>query len=106
MNKGDTLKKLNRFEEALQYYDIAIEKNPEQADIYNNKALTFEQLNRLEEALQYYDFAMNKANTLKNLNRLEDALLYYDYAIQKKPKVSDKLNLKSDYFTTEYHSNI
>lgn len=34
------LDKMNKFEEALEYYDFAIEKNPEESGFYNNKAIT------------------------------------------------------------------
>lgn len=33
------LKKLNRFEEALQFYDFSIQRNPENADYYLGKGL-------------------------------------------------------------------
>ena len=35
--KANTLSALHRFDEALQYYDYAIKKNPENSDIYNYK---------------------------------------------------------------------
>ncbi|CAD8213903.1 unnamed protein product [Paramecium octaurelia] len=97
--KAETLKYLNRFEEALENYDLAIQKNPEDFDYYINKAITLDEMDRFEEALEHFDLAIQKnledpdyynykAVTLDKMNRLEEALKYYDLAIQKNPEES------------------
>ena len=56
--------KLNRFEEAIQNFDHAIKKHPEDHKIFLNKgdsllllnlAITLDKLKKFEEALKCYD---------------------------------------------------
>ena len=79
-NKGNTLKELKRYDEALNHYDKAIHLKPDYAQAWNNKAITLQELKRYEEALNHYDKAIqlkpdyneawyNKGNTLKELKR-------------------------------------
>ncbi|CAD8176874.1 unnamed protein product [Paramecium octaurelia] len=51
---------MNRFEEALENYDSAMQKNPDDSHHYNGKAITLQKLNRLEEALEHQDSAIQK----------------------------------------------
>ncbi|CAD8111237.1 unnamed protein product [Paramecium primaurelia] len=51
---------MNRFEEALEYYDLAIQKNPGKAEYFNGKAIALMSMNRFEEALENYDSAIQK----------------------------------------------
>lgn len=46
---------MSRLWEALEYYDLAISKDHNNADYYNNKASVLHELNRLDEALKCYD---------------------------------------------------
>lgn len=58
---------MNRFEEALKYFDFAIEKNSEISTYYYNKgikekkinlAITLNEMKRNVEALKYFDLAI------------------------------------------------
>lgn len=46
---------MNRLEEALENFDVAIQKNPENAENYTIKALTLQKMNRFEEALKFIE---------------------------------------------------
>ncbi|CAD8184290.1 unnamed protein product [Paramecium octaurelia] len=59
-HQSDQFNKMNRFEEALENYDSAIQKNPEYSDYYTGKAITLRKMNRFEEALENYDSAIQK----------------------------------------------
>ncbi|CAD8195300.1 unnamed protein product [Paramecium octaurelia] len=100
-NLAIVLDKMNRLQEALEFYDSAIQKNPEHSDYYNNKGIviyniqanTLTKLNRLDEALENYYLAIrinpenslyynNIALTLNIRNRLEEAKKNCDIATQ------------------------
>ncbi|CAD8163051.1 unnamed protein product [Paramecium octaurelia] len=81
-----------RLREALNYYDLAIQKNPENPNSYNGKANILAKMNRLEEALNNYDLAIQKdpensshfngkAITLHKMNRFKEALINHNAAI-------------------------
>jgi len=56
--KGDILANLKCYEEAIKAYEEAIELDPDNALIWNNKGVTLQDLNRYEEALEAYDKAI------------------------------------------------
>ena len=49
-NKGNSLVKLERHEEAIECFDKAIRLNPEDYDAWHNKGSSLAQLERHEEA--------------------------------------------------------
>ena len=52
------LKFLKNYDEALQFYDKAIELNPKNSWVYNNKGNILRELERYNEAIQCYDTAI------------------------------------------------
>ena len=70
--KGNTLSILSRYEEALKFYDTAIEKYSNNSNAYSGKGNALNNLGRYEEALKYYDTAIevNPNNTYAYKNRL------------------------------------
>ncbi|MFP3206731.1 MAG: tetratricopeptide repeat protein, partial [Hydrogenobaculum sp.] len=83
-NKGDALRNLKRYEEALQCYDKAIQLEPNNALYWNNKGDALRNLKRYEEALQCYDKAIqlepnnalywnNKASVFEKLKKFNEA---------------------------------
>ena len=57
--KGDSLRLLERFDEALSCFDKAIELVDDgNAQLYNSKAISLEYLGRFDEALEFYDKAL------------------------------------------------
>jgi tetratricopeptide (TPR) repeat protein len=55
LNKANVLQDLQRYDEALQYYDKVLEIDPKDIDALYDKASVLEDLQRYDEALQYYD---------------------------------------------------
>ncbi|CAD8205596.1 unnamed protein product [Paramecium octaurelia] len=51
---------VGRFEEALKYFDVVIQKDPKVSENYNNEAMTLDKIYRFEEAVKYYDAAIQK----------------------------------------------
>jgi tetratricopeptide (TPR) repeat protein len=89
-----------RYEDAIKYYNYAIEFDPEHDSAYNNIGWALIELGRPEEALPYIDKSIeidpidaaapynNKGNALKNLERYDEALKCYDKALAIDPEVS------------------
>ena len=57
-NRGDTLKELKRFEEALASYDRALMLRPDYAEALSNRGNTLYEMKRFDEALASYDRAL------------------------------------------------
>ena len=78
-------------------FDKAIEINPKDGGVWNNKGIALDNLKRYEEAIECYDKAIeinpkdsrawyNKGAALNNLKRYEEAIECYDKAIEINPK--------------------
>jgi tetratricopeptide (TPR) repeat protein len=55
LNKANVLQDLQKYDEALQYYDKVLAIDPKDIDALYDKASVLEDLERYDEALQYYD---------------------------------------------------
>src|SRR5215472_17230424 len=99
-NRGNALRDLKRFEEALASYDRALAFKPDYAEAYSNRGNALWDLKRFEEALASYDRALafkpdyaeaysNRGNALRDLKRFEEALASYDRALALKPDYAD-----------------
>jgi eukaryotic-like serine/threonine-protein kinase len=84
-NKAYSLSNLGQLEEAITWYDRALEANPLSADAWNNKGACQHKLGRLEDAIKSFNQALslNKQNaaalrnmgtSLSALGRLREAL--------------------------------
>ncbi len=71
---------LHRSQEAVNYFDKALELNPNHVDAWNNKGVALANLGKHEEAIVYYDKALvikpgdfgilvNKHNALSALGK-------------------------------------
>ncbi len=91
-NRGNALKELTRYEEALASYDKAIALYPDYSDAYNNRGNVLQALKRFEEAIVSYDRALalqpdfaaahnSRADVLLEMKRFGEALSGYDQAI-------------------------
>ena len=85
ISKGNALKKLGRYAEAMEYYDKALEIDPKHALAWHNKGDALYALGRYEEAVDCYDRALEidpnlapawagKVDALRKLGRYEEAL--------------------------------
>ena len=96
-NKGNALRELGRYEEALRCYDKALEIDLKDASAWNNKGIALHNLGRHEEALRCFDKALeidpkyavawyNKGAALHKLGRYEEAIRCYNKALEIDPK--------------------
>ena len=102
-NRGNALRDLKRYEEALSSYDSALALRQDHLGALINRGATFEQMNRPADALQSYERALqlepnspallfNRGNALRDLGRLEDALAAYGSVLQVQPDNLSALN--------------
>ncbi len=99
----------SKLNEALQYFDQAIQFKPDFAEAWYNKGNTLKDLNRYDEALLDYDRAIqlkpdfaeawsNKGLTFHNLKRYDEAFSHYDRAIQLKSDLAEAWSNKGSTF--------
>jgi tetratricopeptide (TPR) repeat protein len=92
-NIGFAFFQLGKYEEALEYYDKALEIDSEYVSGYNLKGVVLDRLKRYNEALTCYNRALeldqnyihawhNKGLTLAKLDRKEQALESFDNALK------------------------
>ncbi|MEG4104732.1 tetratricopeptide repeat protein [Microcoleus sp. S13_C5] len=93
VEKGHCLNSLERYDEALECLDKAIESDSNYARAWANRGYVLGNLKRYDEALVFLDKAIeldanykwawsNRGYVLKNLERYEEALESYDRAIE------------------------
>jgi predicted O-linked N-acetylglucosamine transferase (SPINDLY family) len=94
--RGNALKALRRYDEAIASYDRAISLKPDYAEALSNRGNALQELKRFAAALANYDRAIalkpdyaeafsNRGVCLEKLRRFNDALVSYDKAISLKP---------------------
>ncbi|HEV2192139.1 MAG TPA: tetratricopeptide repeat protein [Nitrosopumilaceae archaeon] len=94
---GEDLANGNRPEEALEYFDKAIQILPNNDFAWGDKGLILDKLGRTDEALESFSHAIaidstnsitwhNKGLTLIKLKRLEEAIECFDSAIENNEK--------------------
>ena len=102
LNRGNALKKLKRFDEALESYDRAAALKPGDPGILNSRGSVLRELMRFSDALVDFDAAIalkpdfseafnNRANTYKDLELLDAALADYGRAIALNRNNADAL---------------
>ncbi len=100
-NKGVALGNSERYEEAIECFDTAIEIDPRYADAWYSKGVVLANLERYEEAIKCFDKAIeidptknasawsNKGLVLGKLERYEEAMICCDKAIEIDPRHAD-----------------
>lgn len=94
---GEDLANGNRPEEALEYFNKAIDVLPTNDFAWGDKGLILDKLGRVDEALESFSHAIeidsanpitwhNKGLTLIKLKRLEEAIECFDKAIENNEK--------------------
>jgi predicted O-linked N-acetylglucosamine transferase (SPINDLY family) len=102
-NRGNALRDLKRYEEALASYDSALALRHDHLGALINRGATFEQMHRPADALQNYDRALllepnspallfNRGNALRDMGRLDEALAAYGRVLQVEPNSLAALN--------------
>jgi tetratricopeptide (TPR) repeat protein len=105
IQKGNALFYMEKYLEAIQSYDRAIQLDPNYADAWNNKGVSLNILGRYEEALnatneainldpQYPDAWNNRGVSLNNMGQYEEALNATNKAIEFNPQYSEAWNNK------------
>lgn len=106
-SKGNSLIALGRYEDALHYYDRALQLHPRYALALTNKSRSLYLLGRYEESLRVVDKALelapnfvtalnNKANSLDALERYEEAIRIYDAILKIDPQYVSAWSNKAD----------
>lgn len=91
-NRAIALRRLERYDEALTAYDLAIRFDPDNAEMHRDRGTTLAELKRYGDALNSFTAAINlapndapshfgRAMMLAGLNRFEEAVTAYDRAI-------------------------
>ncbi len=97
-SRSESPSELEKFEGALKNFDMDLESNPKDADIWRNKGFVLYVLGRYEEALEAFNNSLDidpknayawgfKGTTLYMLGRSEEALKSLDKALQKNPNI-------------------
>jgi len=89
--QGNVLKDYNRYKDAIQSYDRALEINPSYAMAYFNRGVMYANLKQYDQALQDYNKTLeleeympayhNRGNALKGLNQFDKAIENYSQAL-------------------------
>jgi tetratricopeptide (TPR) repeat protein len=104
-NKGVALTQQDKYDEAVQAYDRAVEINPQYADAWNNKGIALLLQGKYDEAVQAYDNAIeinpqfaqawnNKGVAFTQQDKYDEALQAYDQAIDTNPQFAKAWNNK------------
>jgi len=102
-NLGLCLKALKRFEQAVEYYEKAIELKPDYAEAYNNLGLTLQEQGLWAQAIEKFESAIslkpdhsgahyNLGFALNEIDKLDAAASHYRRSIQLKPDFADAHN--------------
>jgi serine/threonine protein kinase len=102
-NKGVSLSRLERYEQALECYERALDLSPDLKEVWNNRGLALRALQRYPQALGSFEHALaldpnfalawnNKGRTLEFMGSRTEALICYGHALAVDPKrVSGRL---------------
>ncbi|MCS5589627.1 MAG: tetratricopeptide repeat protein [Candidatus Thioglobus sp.] len=100
---GSALQATEKFIEAVDCYNQAIQINPDYVDAYGNRGNALKELGRLDEAIKSYNKVIqlnpnyaeaygNRGNALNELGQSDEAIKNYKKAIQLKPDYVDAYN--------------
>jgi FkbM family methyltransferase len=102
-SRGNALRNLKRFDDALASYDQALTIKPDYAEALNNRGVALGALRHFDDALASYDRALairpdyaeafnNRGVALGALRRFDEALASYDRALTIRPDYPEALN--------------
>lgn len=101
--QGDAFFFENRYEEAINAYNQALQLQPDLADTWNNRGVVLTRMQRYDDAIASYEQATkirpnypdawnNRGVVLLELQQYQDAIACYEQAIQAKPDYADAWN--------------
>jgi tetratricopeptide (TPR) repeat protein len=101
-NMGVALSNLGKMEEAITWFDKALEENPKDWDAMRQRGVSLSKLGKEEEAITWYDKALaenpkdwkamrNRGVSLSKLDKEEEAITWYDKALAGNPKDWDAM---------------
>lgn len=96
MKNAQMLDDIGQYEEAISWYDIAINKNPQDIVAWYNKGNVLDNMGKREEAIACYDKVLevipndissmyNKAIVLSKIEKFEEAIFLFDEIISMDP---------------------
>ncbi len=99
-NRGNVLRELKRYGEALASFERALKLRPDYAEAFSNLGITLHEMNLFELALASYDRALrmrpdyaealtNRGITLLELKHFEEALASFDRALKVRPDFAE-----------------
>ena len=105
IDNGNSLSDLEKYEEAITWFDRALTLDPENVDIINEKGIALGKLSRYEEAITWFDRALSidprhfyslsyKAAALGLLGRYEESITWIDKSLEVNPNAIESLNGK------------
>ncbi len=108
--QANTLYDLQRYQEALNTYEQAVEIRGDYADAWNGKAKAFYELKKYQDALIAYDKSIQlqpgffeawrgRGFTLEKLQRYNEAISSYDKALEIQDKDAEIWNAKGEVFS-------
>ena len=111
-NRGNTLRQLKRFDEALLSYDRALSLRPDYAEALCNRGVTLHQLRRFEDALLSYDRAiavqpdyakahLNRGITLLLAGYLSGGLPDFEWRLSLNDVPHNRPNIKAAFWRGE-----
>src|SRR2546425_6155618 len=103
---GNSFFDQGKYEDAIIYYDRALQINPTDLKVLYNKALSLESLGKYDKAIGYYDAVLtinpndidalnNKGLSLESLGKHDEAITYYDKVLAVNPINTDALYNKA-----------
>ncbi|CAD8148198.1 unnamed protein product [Paramecium pentaurelia] len=101
LNKGNSLKRLNKYEDAIECFDKVISINPKNESAWNSKGLLLHKLKNFKDAIQSYDMSLSiriqpsilkqKADTLFELGEKQLAEQFYMAALENGTDDTDQI---------------
>lgn len=105
LNKGFSLGALNKYQEAIDCYNKALEMNPNYAKAWCNKGIPLKKLGKYEEAMKCYNKALvidpqyipalhNKGLLLAEMGKHQESIDCFNRALEINPEVAGLWNGK------------
>ena len=117
--RGDRAYQKGEYTGAIADFDMAIDRDPDDAQIYYKRGLAKFKIDQYEEAISDFDMAIdknpdyaqvyyNRGVMKRRLERYEEAISDFDMAIDKNPDYSEAYDQRgvSNYFLEEYEEAI